>query len=270
MAFITFRQKDFRSTLTVPYHNLLYLLHNLSLLKSTLKGSFLPEAFNIAYLLHNPAVEKVAIHWAVLVFHWQYWVIIGEYGSILSDNIKQMYTACLDGLSNMVIRIIWWNWGQNTLKPSIACLKELQDDKIALTLTLIKLQKNVVKAISSLCLFYHVGSINASLALNLKVAVTLFSSGSRPWDKGGEGRGDWSSRPWDLKGGPVSKKIFQPLAPQFGLKIKAQVPPLDRPLVLSLTLHDRSHSVSSLAWIFIFYLMALKQRQSSKVNGPKS
>ena len=159
MAFITFRQKDFRSTHTVSYHNLLYLLHNLSLLKSTLvKGSFLPEAFNIVYLLHNPAVEKVAIHWAVLVFHWQYWVIIGEYGSILSDNIKQMYTACLDSLSNMVIRIIWWNWGQNTLKPSIACLKELQDDKIALTLTLIKLQKNVVKAISSLCLFYHVGS----------------------------------------------------------------------------------------------------------------
>lgn len=70
MAFITFRQKDFHSTHTVPYHNLLYLLHNLSLLKSTLvKGSFLPEAFNIAYLLHNPAVEKVAIHWAVLVFH---------------------------------------------------------------------------------------------------------------------------------------------------------------------------------------------------------
>ena len=175
MAFITFRQKDFLSTHTVPYHNLLYLLHNLSLLKSTLvKGSFLPEAFNIVYLLHNPAVEKVAIHWAVLVFHWQYWVIIGEYGSILSDNIKQVYTACLDGLGNMVIRIIWWNWGQNALKPSIACLKELQDDKIALILTLIKLQKNAVKATSSLCL--HVGSIlKASLSLNLKVQCSSSS-----------------------------------------------------------------------------------------------
>ena len=175
MAFITFRQKDIHSTHTVPYHNLLYLLHNLSLLKSTLvKGSFLPEAFNIAYLLHNPAVEKVAIHWAVLVFHWQYWVIIWEYGSILSDNIKQVYTACLDGLGNMVIRIIWWNWGQNALKPSIACLKELQDDKIALILTLIKLQKNAVKATSSLCL--HVGSIlKASLSLNLKVQCSSSS-----------------------------------------------------------------------------------------------
>ena len=167
-------------------------------------------------------MKKVAVHWAVLVFHWQYWVIIGEYGSVLRNNIKQMYTACLDGLGNMVIRIIWWNWGQNTLKPSIACLKELQDDKIALILTLLKLQKNVVKAISSLCLFYHVGSIKASPSLNLKVAVAVSSGESRPSDKDGGGGGVCSSRPWDLKRGPVSKKKFsQPFGPQFGLKIRA-------------------------------------------------
>ena len=136
-----------------------------------------------------------------------------------------MNTACLDGLGNMVVRIIWWNWGQNTLKPSIACLKELQDDKIALTLTLIKLQKNVVKAISSLCLFYHVGSINASPALNLKVAVTLFSSGSRPSDKGGEGRGGGIGHldPEIWRGVP-SQKIFSALGTSVWFKNKGPGP----------------------------------------------
>ena len=176
-------------------------------------------------------MEKVAIHWAVLVFHWQYWVIIGEYGSVLRNNIKQMYTACLDGLGNMVIRIIWWNWGQNTLKPSIACLKELQDDKIALILTLLKLQKNVVKAISSLCLFYHVGSIKASPSLNLKVAVAVFSGRSRP--------SGWSPRPWNIRGVRSQKNIFSALqasaeevrqesqASVWSKSIEAQDPPLD-------------------------------------------
>ena len=45
--------------------------------------------------------------------------------------------------------------------------------------------------ISSLYLFYHVGSIlKASLSSNLKVAVAVSSGGSGPSDKGGPGHPD--------------------------------------------------------------------------------
>ena len=46
-----------------------------------------------------------------------------------------------------------------------------------------------MKAASSVCLFYHVGSIKASPSLNLKVAVAVFSGRSRPSDKGRGGGG---------------------------------------------------------------------------------
>ena len=35
----------------------------------------------------------------------------------------------------------------------------------------------------------------------------------------------------EIRGGPVSKKFFQPFRPQFGLKNKPPSPPLDPPLV---------------------------------------
>ena len=63
-----------------------------------------------------------------------------------------------------------------------------------------------MKATSSLCLFYHVGSIKASPSLNLKVAVAVFSGRSRPSDKGrgwgGRGKAGYPD-PEIYKGGPV-------------------------------------------------------------------
>ena len=102
---------------------------------------------------------------------------------------------------------------------------------------------------------------------NLKVAVAVFSGGS---DKGGEGEGGGLviQTLTYRRGGPVSKKyFFQPLGPQqrrfdknlkpqFGLKVRARAPPLDPPLVLSLTLH--SEAISRLACILLLHLMALK------------
>lgn len=40
------------------------------------------------YLLYNPTMEQIAIHWTVFIFHGQYWIIIGEYRSILGNNVK--------------------------------------------------------------------------------------------------------------------------------------------------------------------------------------
>ena len=130
-----------------------------------------------------------------------------------------------------------------------------------------------MKAISSLCLFYHVGSIlKASPSLNLKVAVAVFSGGSRPSDKdGGGGWGGGSLLIQTLRseeGCGLQQKIFSALRASVWSKNKG--PPLHLPLVLSLTLHDRSHYISRLSCIFVFYLMTLKQQQSSKVSGPKS
>ena len=42
---------------------------------------------------------------------------------------------------------------------------------------------------------------------------------SRPWDKAGAGGWGRSSKARD-KGGPVSKKLFRPFGPQFGLKMR--------------------------------------------------
>ena len=49
------------------------------------------------------------------------------------------------------------------------------------------------------------------------------------WGRGGGGSGR-SSRSLDKRGSVVSKKIFPPFEPQFGLKIRARAPPLDPPL----------------------------------------
>ena len=58
------------------------------------------------YLLHNPTVEQVSIHWTVFVFHGQYWIIIGKYCSILSDNVKEVHTAGLNSLGDVIIGVV--------------------------------------------------------------------------------------------------------------------------------------------------------------------
>ena len=104
---------------------------------------------------------------------------------------------------------------------------------------------------------------------NLKVAVAVFSGGSDKGGGGGEGGGGLVIQTLTyIRGGPVSKKYFfqnlgpqqrrfdRNLKPQFGLKVRARAPPLDPPLVLSLTLH--SEAISRLACILLLHLMALK------------
>ena len=54
-------------------------------------------------------MEEIAIHWTVFVFHGQYWIIIGENRSILSNDVKQVYTAGLDSLVDVMIRVIGRN-----------------------------------------------------------------------------------------------------------------------------------------------------------------
>ena len=60
---------------------------------------------------------------------------------------------------------------------------------------------------------------------------TKFSGGSRPSDKGGGGRGHPDP---EIRGGPVSKKIFSGLGASFWSKNKGGPfppgPPLDSPL----------------------------------------
>lgn len=70
-------------------------------------------------------MEEIAIHWTVFVFHGQYWIIIGENRSILSNDVKQVYTAGLDSLVDVMIRVIGRNWSENTLEPGIPGLEEL-------------------------------------------------------------------------------------------------------------------------------------------------
>ena len=77
------------------------------------------------YLLHNPTVEQVTINWIIFIFHWQYWIIVREYCSILCNNIKQMHTAGFNYFGNVIIWVFWGNWSQNTLQPCITGLKEL-------------------------------------------------------------------------------------------------------------------------------------------------
>lgn len=62
--------------------------------------------FYITYLLHYPTVEQVTVHRTVFIFHGQYWIIIGEYCPILSDNVKQMNTAGLNSLGDVIVRIV--------------------------------------------------------------------------------------------------------------------------------------------------------------------
>ena len=68
--------------------------------------------------------------------------------------------------------------------------------------------------------------------------ITTTRGESRPSDKGGGGRGGWSSRPWD-KGALPQKNFLRPFGPHLGLKIRGwgrapRAPPLDPPLTTKL------------------------------------
>ena len=54
-------------------------------------------------------------------------------------------------------------------------------------------------------------------------------------------------------GGGLKKRFFQPFGPQFGIKIRARTSSLDLPLVLFLTLHDRSHKQTCMYSSFASY-----------------
>ena len=72
------------------------------------------------------------------------------------------------------------------------------------------------------------------------VKKSPFSGESRPSDKGGPDHSG-SELSW---GGPSSKKVFRPLGPHFGLKIRGgrapPGPPLDPPLPLKVCVANRN------------------------------